>query len=135
MLFSMIGESYELHGSRSTKHAGTMGSSMVLLLLVLLMNSGFPCSVSYLAEVSIMAHAMSCSVGIALAVAAVAGVLATVGLVAWMHLSMGRARLHTGMHLLTQGLALHMHTITLATLVVSTAAGSASMSTWSTYAV
>nr|ATQ37459.1 NADH dehydrogenase subunit 4 [Diplonema ambulator] len=96
-LFYMLGDVYELHGIRSARSLYTYHSTATALLLVLLANSGYPCTISYYAEWLLIAHALSVSLAIGMLIAGAAGALATCGLMMWAQLSSGQSRLCTGL--------------------------------------
>lgn len=80
-LFYLIGESYEVQGSRLSKVHTYTGRSTTAMLYILLANSGFPCSVSFMAEWILIAYTTTSGLlSIALLLAVLGGILAVVGL-------------------------------------------------------
>lgn len=76
----VLGELYEVHGIRSTAALYTTHAAGSVFLLLLLANSGFPCTISYYAEWLMLAYAHAVAVLIAVLIAVLAGVVAVVGL-------------------------------------------------------
>nr|APQ44786.1 NADH dehydrogenase subunit 4 [Diplonema papillatum] len=132
MLFSLAGDSYEVQGSRATKHLHVVGADAMKWLMVLLMNSGYPCCMAYVAEYLLLGHTAQCSAWLSMLIAVCASGLAVVGTMAWMHTALGRGRMHLGVHVLSQGLVAHTHGSVLVVLLGSTLLGSSVLLSWST---
>nr|QHQ98644.1 NADH dehydrogenase subunit 4 [Lacrimia lanifica] len=121
LLFLVVGDVYEVLGSRCTKTHHYTSRTASIVLVLLLANSGYPCSASYTAEWCAVAYTTtSGSAVLALVLVTVGGMLSVLGLFHWVHSKQGRSRVHVGAHtLLSTTSALHLYSV--GGLVVSTA--------------
>jgi len=113
-LFYLIGETYEIQGSRLSRSHTHYGRASTAMLFLLLANAGFPCSASFLAEWSLIAYSITGGLlAIALLLGVLGGILSVIGLLHWAHGHHGRHRLHGGIHVALQGPS----TLTVATVM------------------
>nr|ATQ37473.1 NADH dehydrogenase subunit 4 [Diplonema sp. ATCC 50224] len=120
LLFFVVGDVYEVQGSRSIKSLRYGSSTSVSMLILLLANSGFPCSASYYAEVSMLITTTTYSIALTACIILIGAILALAGGMFWVQVMTGRSKQHPGIDTCNTSQATATTTLILIVIIMST---------------